>query len=109
MNRQTKRMMQRQGQVGPDGEAVAPRAPRERQSQAVAKQRQAARRERTPPATFVREVRGELRRVAWPSRDVVINLSVIVLLTLAVMMALIFALDFVFARSILLLFETPTS
>lgn len=105
MNRQMKRMMQRQGQVGPDGTAVVDGG-RKRQQQQVARRAQ-VRRERTSPAVFLREVRGELRRVAWPTRAEVANYSVIVLITLVVLVALIFLLDLVFAKSVLFLFETP--
>ena len=107
MNRQTKRMLQRQGQLGPDGQAAV--EPRRRQQAAAATPRRApTRRERTSPAVFLREVRGELRRVAWPTREEVANYSTIVLITLVVLIALIFVLDYAFAKSILYLFETPT-
>ncbi len=43
--------------------------------------------------------------MAWPGRAEVINLSTLVLITLAVIMAFIFVLDFAFAKSILFLFE----
>ncbi len=99
MNRQMKRMMQRQGQAGPDG-APARRAPEPRRAPRPGAQR-------TGPRQFLREVRGELRRVAWPTRAEVANYSSIVLITLAVLMALIFALDFSFSKSILFLFDTP--
>lgn len=103
MNRETKRMLQRQGQVGPDGTpAVGKRAG---QAQAAATRRAAAPRERTSPVEFLREVRGELRRVAWPTRGEVANYTGIVLLTLIVLIALIFVLDFAFAKAILFLFE----
>ena len=103
MNRETKRMMARQGQAGPDGTPAASTAERRAQ---VAK-RPAKSAQRTSPATFLKEVRGELRRVAWPSRAEVVNYSTIVLFTLAILIALIFALDYVFAKSVLFLFQTP--
>ena len=58
---------------------------------------------------FLRDVRTELRRVAWPTRAEVVNYSVIVLITLVVLISAIFVLDFGFARGILFLFETPAS
>jgi preprotein translocase subunit SecE len=94
-------MMARQGQ-SPDGTV----APAERRQQ-MAQRRTAIKRERTSPATFLREVRGELRRVAWPTRDEVVNYSGIVLMTLVVLIALIFGLDYVFAKTVLFLFATP--
>ncbi|HUP85550.1 MAG TPA: preprotein translocase subunit SecE [Acidimicrobiales bacterium] len=100
MNRETKRMMARQGSAGPDG-APAPAA-RERKAPV-----RPAKAQRTSPALFLREVRGELRRVAWPTRAEVVNYSTIVLFTLAILIALIFVLDYAFAKSVLFLFETP--
>ena len=74
MNRETKRMLQRQGQLGADG---APDAPQRRQP----RPRRARQEKRTGPRQFVREVRAELRKVAWPTRAEVINYSIIVLVT----------------------------
>ena len=54
--------------------------------------------ERTKPAQFVREVRAELRKVTWPTRDEVIRLSIVVLITLVVFTALVFGLDTLFAE-----------
>ena len=104
MNRQMKRMMQRQGQLGPDGEAGVDTR---RRPAAPPVRRPPAKRERTSPAEFLREVRGELRRVAWPTRAEVLNYSTIVLITLVVLITLIFALDFSFAKAVLFLFDTP--
>ena len=100
MNRSMKRMMQRQGQVGPDGSPEsARRAPQPRRAPPPTK-------ERTAPIQFLREVRGELRKVAWPTRPEVINYSTIVLVTLVLLITLIFLLDLAFAKSILFLFKT---
>ena len=108
MNRQTKRMLQRQGQMGPDGQPAAPADAKQRQQRvAQAPRRATTRRERTSPVTFLREVRGELRRVAWPTRPEVVNYTTIVLITLAILMAFVFVVDFSFAKSVLFLFEVP--
>lgn len=98
-----KRMMQRQGQIAPDGSTAV--EPRRKQQPPV--RRPPVKRERTSPAVFLREVRGELRRVAWPTRPEVVNYSTIVLVTLVVLIALIFVLDFSFAKAVLFLFDTP--
>ena len=97
MNRQQKRMLQRQGQVGADGEPIArkraaPPAPRPKE-------------ERTTPRQFLHEVRGEMRKVAWPTRAEVINYSIIVLVAVILLTAYIGALDFGFGELILNLFE----
>ena len=102
MNRETKRMLQRQGQLGPDGES--PRAPRqEDRRRAATAQRQ--QRERIGPVQFVREVRGELRKVAWPTRAEVVKYSTIVLFALVVLTTFIFGIDYVFAKTIFFLFD----
>ena len=99
MNRQMKRMMQRQGQMTADGAPTTTRRP--------AGPRPAPRpgAQRTGPRQFLREVRGELRKVAWPSRPEVLNYSTIVLGTLIILIALIFVLDLAFGKSILVLFK----
>ena len=100
MNRQMKRMMQRQGQTGPDG-APAPAQRRQPQPRAATPAKQ-----RTAPAQFVREVRSELRKVAWPTREEVQNYSMVVFISLVVIIALIFVLDYTFAKGVLFLFKT---
>jgi len=94
-------MMAKQG-AGPDGTTAV----RDRRQQVASRQGQ-IKRDRTSPAVFLREVRGELRRVAWPSRAEVTNYSTIVLFTLAILIALIFVLDYGFAKTVLFLFESP--
>jgi len=63
-----------------------------------------AKKERTGPRQFLREVRGELRRVAWPTRRVVISYSVVVLVTVIVMTLYVFGLDQLFGQLVLELF-----
>src|SRR5258708_2336077 len=100
MNREQKRMLQRQGQLGEDG---AP-APRERR--APAQPRPPAEREkRTKPREFVKEVRSELRKVAWPTRAETINYSIIVFVALVVLMAYVGLLDYVFGEFVLDLYN----
>src|SRR5690606_17306517 len=93
MNREQKRMMQRQGQLGADG-APIPQPKTQPRAQKGPKE------PRTSPSQFVREVRGELRKVAWPSREEVVKYSIIVFVTIVVMTALIAALDFAFGETI---------
>jgi len=97
MNRQQKRMLQKQGQLGADGEPQArrratPTAPRPKD-------------ERTRPLQFIREVRGELRKVAWPTRPEVINYSIIVLVAVVILTAYVAALDYGFGDVLLKLFS----
>ena len=100
MNRETKRMLQRQGELGPDGEPVRAKPQQQRQPARTDRER------RTPPKQYVREVRGELRKVAWPTRQEVVRYSIIVLLTIVILTAMIFALDYVFAKGVFFLFDS---
>jgi preprotein translocase subunit SecE len=85
-------MMQRQG-------TDKPRAPERRTAQ------QQQHRERTSPRTFLSEVRGELRKVAWPTRQEVINSTIVVLIMVTVMTALIFGFDYLSAKAVLFLYD----
>lgn len=96
MNRQQKRMLQKQGEVDADGQPI--RARRQPPGPAAA-------RERTSPVQFLREVRSELRKVAWPSRSETINYSIVVLVTIVVLGTIIYGLDWLFSTFILDLFE----
>ena len=60
---------------------------------------------RTPPRQFVREVRGEMRKVAWPTRDEVRTYSIVVLVTVILFTSLIFGLDYASGKSLLWLFN----
>ena len=64
--------------------------------------------ERTKPRQFVKEVGGELRKVAWPTRQEVVAYSLVVLVSSIVIAALIFGMDFVFTKAILTLFGVET-
>ena len=98
MNRQMKRMMQRQGQVDREGSPVrreppartAPRPPEKR----------------VKAGEYVRQVRAELRKVAWPTRKEVIHYSTIVFVALLLLTAVIFALDLAFGKGVVWLFKT---
>jgi preprotein translocase subunit SecE len=93
MNRETKRMLQRQGAVN---EAGAPtrtaRPPRQKE-------------ERASVPEFVREVRAEMRKVAWPTRSEVVNYSIIVLIAVVFVTALVAGLDYLFGSLVLRLFN----
>jgi preprotein translocase subunit SecE len=75
-------MLQRQGAVAADGTPTRTR----REAPAA---RQPDREKRTGPVQFIREVRGELRKVVWPTRTEVINYSIIVLVALAILTAFV--------------------
>jgi len=50
--------------------------------------------ERTGPRQYLSEVRGEMKKVAWPPREEIINSSLIVIVGLVVMTAIIFGFDY---------------
>jgi preprotein translocase subunit SecE len=109
VNRETKRMMQRQGQMEADGSPASRRAPAGGQG-AGARGAPGARkgpsgRKRTTPVQFTREIREEMRQVAWPSRAELINYTSVVVTTLVIMISLIFVLNLGFGKLITLLFS----
>ncbi|MGH2654192.1 MAG: preprotein translocase subunit SecE [Actinomycetota bacterium] len=89
MNRQTKRMMQRQRQA-----ERLPRPPRPTPE----------RRKRVGPAQFLREVRQELKKVAWPSRRELLAYTVVVLVTVVVVASFVFGLDLLISKGVLFVF-----
>jgi preprotein translocase subunit SecE len=99
MNREQKRMLQRQGQMTEDG---APTRERRRQPTAP---RPEQREKRTSPREFVKEVRAELRKVAWPTRSETINYSIIVFIAVVVLTAFVGALDYLFGEFVLNLYN----
>jgi len=93
VNRQTKRQMKRQGGETP--------APAERRRPAPPP----AHRERASARVFVREVRGELKKVAWPTKAEVVTSTIVVLMAVIIMTLLIFGMDLGFSKGVLTLFE----
>jgi preprotein translocase subunit SecE len=104
VNRETKRMMQRQGQMEADGSPSTKRAPAQTTRTPRQQKGGAPARRRATPAQFVREVRDEMRQVAWPSRSELINYTSVVFTTLVIMISLIFVLNLAFGKLITLLF-----
>jgi len=105
VNRETKRLMQRQGQMEADGSPSTRRAPAGTQTRTPRQQKGGAPvRRRATPVQFAREVRDEMRQVAWPSRAELINYTSVVLTTLVIMIGLIFVLNLAFGKLITLLF-----
>jgi preprotein translocase subunit SecE len=92
MNRQAKRMMQRQKATGQD------RMEAMRQRRAVTAPE---RRKRIGVSQFLKEVRGELKKVAWPSRQEVVAYAIVVLVTVTVLTAVVFGMDLGFTKGIL--------
>lgn len=99
MNREQKRMMQRQGQMGADGGAPTRRAT------SVNDVQRRRSRERVTMRRYFQEVREEMRQVAWPTRPEVINYTTIVVFVLVFMSLLIFGLGYGFSRFVTFLFK----
>ena len=78
-----------------------PRAP---ERKAAAPQKEGSR-ERIGPRTYFSEVKGELKKVAWPTKKEVINSTVVVLIAIVVMTALIFGFDYLSGKFVLFLFD----
>ena len=99
--------MQRQGQLGPDGTpATSAGAVQDRQRRVRQSGRQASRgNPLSRSAEFLRETRGELRKVAWPTRHEVVNSTIIVLIAVVFMTSLIFGYDYLSAKLVLFLFD----
>ena len=97
--------MKRQGQVeADDASAMA-------DGTAAARSRPdaAPKTELSPPARvaeFFREVRSEMRQVAWPTRAEVANSATVVFITLVLLVVLIFLLNYAFSHSISWLYTT---
>ncbi|HWE56846.1 MAG TPA: preprotein translocase subunit SecE [Acidimicrobiales bacterium] len=97
MNRQQRRLMQRQGQMTEDGQP-APRRPEANERPATRRPVAGAPSRRSSPREFLHEVNVELRKVAWPTRVETTNYATVVFIALAVLMALIFVLDLGFSN-----------
>jgi len=94
MNRQMKRMQRRQG-------TAVDRA------QAAATTRRAAaseKRRRTSPRQFLKEVRQELKKVNWPTRQELFAYTIVVLVSVIVLTTFVFGLDFVFSKIVVRVF-----
>ena len=84
LNREQKRHLRRTGALDEKG------APARVQRQAQPK------RERVTPPQYLREVRDEMRKVAWPKWPEVRRFSIVVLITVILYTAYVFGLDSLF-------------
>ena len=100
MNRQTKRMMQRQGSDRPRSSEER-REERRNRSQAATT---GPKRERIGPLQYVAEARSELRKVAWPNRQEVTNSTIAVLICVVFVTAMIFGFDYLSSKFVLFMF-----
>jgi preprotein translocase subunit SecE len=84
LNREQKRMLKRQGALDEQGAPTRPDRTSTRQ--------------RVGPVQYLREVRDEMRKVAWPTRPEVVRYSIIVTVTVVVYTAYVAGLDFGFGK-----------
>ena len=82
LNREQKRQLRRMGALDEKG------APARVQRQAPTKK------ERVGPAQYLREVRDEMRKVAWPTRPEVVRYSIIVTVCVIVYMLYVGVIDY---------------
>jgi preprotein translocase subunit SecE len=110
MNRQNRRLLQRQGPATEEGlpepataaeSGFAGGEPPDRRPTRLATPSS----RRPSPRQFLHEVNVELRKVAWPTRAETANYATVVFIALAVLMALIFGLDVGFSKLASFLFK----
>ena len=66
-------------------------------------------RKRTSPATFLRQVVAELRKVVWPTQQQLITYFFVVLVFVVVVMTLVSVLDLVFGKAVFEIFTGSTT
>ncbi len=75
---------------------------REEKRQRKAGVQRRPRKERVGFVQFFREVRQELRRVAWPSRQELTTFTLVTVITSAALTAITFGMDFLFKKGVLI-------
>jgi preprotein translocase subunit SecE len=58
----------------------------------------AAKRDRTTPALFTRQIAAELRKVIWPTRKELITYTVVALVFIIIMSTIVLTLDYGFTK-----------
>jgi preprotein translocase subunit SecE len=91
LNREQKRQLRKMGALDEQGRAT--RAPRQTQQQQRKKKQ-----DRVGVRQYLREVRDELRKVAWPSRPEVRRYSIVVIITVVIYTALVGGFDYLFGN-----------
>ena len=89
LNREQKRQLRKMGALDEKGRAT--RAPRQ-------SQQQKKKHERVGVRQYLREVRDEMRKVAWPTRPEVRRYSIIVIITVVIYTAIVGGFDYLFGN-----------
>jgi preprotein translocase subunit SecE len=84
LNREQKRQLRKMGALDEQGKPT--RAPRQ----------QPKNQDRVGPRQYLREVREEMRKVAWPKRPEVTRYSIVVVITVVAYTALVGGFDYLF-------------
>ena len=85
LNREQKRSLKKMGALNDQGQPTRAPAPARRSKES-----------RVTPLQYLREVRDEMRKVAWPKWPEIRRFSLIVLVTVVIYTAYIFGLDSLF-------------
>ena len=101
MNRQTKRLLARQQAAQEKAGGGARPAPAAARGVTPTGEK----RKRTPPRQFLREVRNELKKVAWPTRGEVTTYTVVVLVSVTFVTLFVFGLDYGFTKAVFQVFS----
>jgi preprotein translocase subunit SecE len=86
LNREQKRQLKKMGALDDEGKQTRTQRPPKKKS------------DRAGPRQYLREVREEMRKVAWPTRPEVKRYSIIVVITVVVYTALVGGLDYFFGQ-----------
>ncbi len=105
MNREIKRMTERRDRTMTDEPGLETEAFDIGAVGAGPRDAKAAAPHRTTPVQFAREIRDELRQVAWPTRAEMVTYSLVVFFTLLLMIALIYVLNYAFGHGVVYMFQ----
>ncbi len=106
MNRQMRRLAQKQG--APTPQEAAKSTSELRQARVKRRPPQApggSKRQGVSAARFVRESIAELKKVEWPSRNEVTTYGIVVVITLIVLGLYVFGIDVALARAVFAFFK----
>jgi preprotein translocase subunit SecE len=91
MNRQMKRAQRREGTTVDRARAAA----------STRRAAETEKRKKTGIRQFLKEVRQELKKVLWPTRQELVTYTIVVLVTVIVLTTYVFGLDVLFSRLVL--------
>ena len=87
LNREQKRQLKKMGALDDKGKVQKQQRPQPKKKQ-----------DRVGPRQYLKEVRDEMRKVAWPKQPEVTRYSIVVLITVIVYTALVGGFDYVFGN-----------